>query len=152
MIEVAVQARVSMCLAFGFRWTWANRRRLFRRTPPHLRGRVPVECGEGTMATLAQVVNTGDGPIIFIPTREAQAHCPPDAVGRAFLQSVAALEMPTKSKPWDPDTPVSKEEWWAHARRVEAEMMSRKPQADALEAMPTPAENARRYSEEDGTW
>lgn len=68
-------------------------RRLFRRDPPHLRGRVPVDCGVGRV--LVRCVDTlhpdGACPVHggFCPVvRLRPEDSPPDDVGRAFLRSL----------------------------------------------------------------
>jgi hypothetical protein len=53
--------------------------RWFRRDPPHLRGRVPVDCGEGSVPSVAVSNEVPAWPTL------------PDDAGRAFLASAPPL-------------------------------------------------------------
>lgn len=150
--------------------TWL--RRLFRRDPPvrhvlvedvasptarppHLRGRVPVDCGAGE-TTLRMFDDFG--PVGWSP--------PLDAVGRAFLKSAlptalgrAVQKAQAACSRRERVVSVTPEEYEA-ACRMESTAWRFVPDLGdtltlygvRLEVLPTPAENARRYTSEEETW
>lgn len=145
--------------------------RLFRRTPPHLRGRVPVD---GRVSSVVRCTLTGepDGACSahrFCPVvrPDSQWTPPPDEKGRAFLRSVPPLPRPeevdsiTREALWGErrTKPVARamdQHLQHHPEEAEPQRYVRRELGNGwvthtLER-PKPAENARRYSEEDGTW
>lgn len=166
-------------------------RRLFRRTPPHLRCRVPVDCGEGRI-----------GPPAWLePGRIGVKHewgTEPDEEGRAFLLSVPPLRRPRDPYeavhgPLNDRTLTYADGTTYKAARAMDQHLQHHPEeapsgrfcdctgslhraendcpppefpryvrrelgngwvTHTLESLerPKPAENARRYTDEDGTW
>ena len=155
-------------------------RSLFRRAPPHLRGRVPVECGVGAEIPDALAYASLNGEIVtHLPPWKA----PPDAVGRACLATMPPMgvksittipngiavryennedgrEAQAKDRGvWaPPGDATAMREWriadqhaqhWPEDGTVIVRTYARVGMAVTL---PAPAENARRYTQEESTW
>lgn len=152
-------------------------RRLFRRVPPHLAGRVPVDAGVGVARDdyrigygpeIRPVVLTIRGdlttkPRVFTPAPPLPSGARPDwAVREADMERArireaerarsrqASREVPTHDvgcdctgcpHRWEPGCPPP------NASEVDLRAWF----AGRLER-PKPAENAKRYTREDGTW
>lgn len=190
--------------------TWKHRT-MFRRAPPHLRGRVPVECGVGTTPVAgAYMVCSDNGSLMLGPYGNGPAWVPPpDAVGRAFLATMPPVSPTAHTRAcdctgaphlWEKGCPSTERERRAadqHAqhwpeddaltsakRKAYAAADAGRPSAQVtaeeyaavlrdtathrwhahvgtgdfhlygvrLEVRPAPAENARRYTQEESTW
>jgi hypothetical protein len=100
---------------------------LFRRAPPHLRGRVPVECGVGTVAShiTAPLKTQEEWDAHWAATHWVDGDV---ATAEAMLEKANALAERRGAVGW--------------ALRESLKGSCR----------PAPAENARRYTQEESTW
>jgi len=126
-------------------------RRLFRRVPPHLAGRMPVDAGVGVARDDYRI---GYGPKIrpVVLTTRGDLTTKPRAFAPAPL-------LPSGARPdWAVRESVGCDCTGAPHQREDG-----CPPPDASEIVlrtwfaarvdrPTPAENAKRYTREDGTW
>lgn len=112
-------------------------RRLFRRVPPHLAGRVPVDAGVGVARDDYRI---GYGPEIrpVVLTIRGDLTAKPRVV-------TPAPPLPSGARP---DWAVREAERQMDIPLLAEILAGTCPHSDR----PTPAENAKRYTREDGTW
>jgi hypothetical protein len=171
--------------------TWL--RRLFRRCPPHLRGRVPVdgtalssERGPVTPSGVSFAGLYGIRPEDYRErwaaktledTAPAPWSPPPDAVGRAFLKSVPPTALGRAVQKAQAAWSRSERVAWVTPEEYEAACYSvvgnqrfvpgfgnvllllgvrlevlTPEDIERGRCKPSPADNARRYTSEEGTW
>lgn len=129
-------------------------RRLFRRTPPHLVGRVPVDAGVGVFVgdgmpkALVEAIKVNGGFMEACRERHAQQQyeqapllangARPDWAMRDPDMQRARIREAERARQQDGTT----EPLWTAMRDFWAQQSPR----------PSPAENAKRYSKPDQTW
>lgn len=162
----AASCAAPFVVAYGAARLWVDRRRIFRRDPPHLRDRVSVDCGawETTLRMFDDF-----GPVGWTPPSDAVGRAflksaPPSALGRAVQKAQAAYSCGERVA-W-----VTPEEYEAACYTavgsqrfvpgfgnvllllgVRLEVLTPED-IERGRCKPSPVENARRYTSEEETW